>query len=125
MIKSSETKFALFFALIFLIIGLWPIINNNNINLWSIFISLLLVALIFISPKLLKHLNNLWIKFGDILGKFFSPIIMMIIFFIIITPLSVIARLFKKDFLNLKLNRNNKTFWITRSNKFTNMDNQF
>ena len=125
MIKSSETKFALFFALIFLIIGLWPIINNNNIILWPIFISLLLVALIFISPKLLKHLNNLWIKFGDILGKFFYPIIMMIIFFMLIYHFSLIARLFKKDFLNLKINRNNKTFWITRSNKFTNMDNQF
>ena len=63
-------------------------------------------------------------KFGFILGKIVSPIVMGFIFFAVVTPIGIIMRVLRKDILNLKKNDQN-TYWIKKDNKNNNMKNQF
>ena len=74
--------------------------------------------------KILTPLNILWIKFGLLLGKIISPIVMGFVFFGVVTPISIIMKLFKKDLLNL--NRNNKkSYWLEKEKIKSSMKNQF
>ena len=111
--KSSNRGFGLLFFVVFFLIGIWPLFKENDYRLWSLIISIIFLILGLLNSKLLKPLNNLWIKFGEILGKIIAPIVMMIVFFIVLTPLSFIVRLFGKDLLKLKFIKKN-SYWINR-----------
>ena len=120
----TNRNFGIVFSVLFLIISLWPLLQDGNIRVWSLVISLLFLILGLINSTLLQPLNKIWFKFGILLGYIIAPIVMLIVFFFVITPTSIILRLFKKDILNLKKN-NNKTYWIERDEKINNMKNQF
>ena len=121
---GSNRSFGIVFFIVFLIIGLYPIINNENFRVWSIIISLIFLSLGLINSKLLNPLNKLWFKFGILLGKIVSPIIMAIIFFFVVTPIGILMRLLKKDLLNLNFS-SNKSYWIEKNEPKSKMKNQF
>ena len=122
--KSSNRSFGLLFFVVFFLIGIWPLFKENDYRLWSFIISIIFLILGLLNSKLLKPLNNLWIKFGEILGKIIAPIVMMIVFFIFLTPLSFIVRLFGKDLLKLKFIKKN-SYWINRKKNIGSMKKQF
>ena len=122
--KSSNRGFGLLFFVVFFLIGIWPLFKENDYRLWSLIISIIFLILGLLNSKLLKPLNNLWIKFGEILGKIIAPIIMMIVFFIVLTPLSFIVKLFIKDLLKIKFIKNN-SYWIIRKKNIGSMKKQF
>ena len=74
--------------------------------------------------KILNPFNELWFKIGIFIGKIVSPLIMGIIFFLVVTPIGLLMRLFGKDLLNLKFN-NNKSYWIEKDGPKSKMKNQF
>ena len=121
---SSNKSFGIVFFVFFLIIALWPLINDENIRLWSLIVSISFLVLGIINSKILTPLNNLWFKFGLFLGKIVSPIVMGITFFFVVTPTGIIMRLIGKDILNLKKNNSN-TYWIEKKNENSSMKNQF
>ena len=123
--KSSNRSFGLLFFVVFLILGFWPIKNSNTINYYFIFISLAFLILGLNNSKILTPLNKYWIKFGEILGIVIAPIIMALVYFAILTPISLIVRLFGKDLIGLKFYKNKKTYWIKRKKKITSMKKQF
>ena len=122
--KSSNRSFGLLFFVVFFLIGIWPLFNENDYRLWSLIISIIFLILGLLNSKLLNPLNNLWIKFGEILGKIIAPIVMMIVFFIVLTPLSFIVKLFIKDLLKIKFIKNN-SYWIIRKKDIGSMKKQF
>ena len=122
--KSSNRSFGLLFFVVFFLIGIWPLFKENDYRLWSLIISIIFLVLGLLDSKLLNPLNNVWVKFGEILGKIIAPIVMMIVFFIVLTPLSFIVKLFIKDLLNLKFVKNN-SYWITRKKDIGSMKKQF
>ena len=121
---SSNKSFGIVFFIFFLIIAMWPLINDGNIRLWSLAFSIIFLFLGITNSKILTPLNNLWFKFGLFLGKIVSPIVMGIIFFFIVTPTGIIMRIIGKDILNLKRNNLN-TYWIEKTNENSSMKNQF
>ena len=121
---SSNRSFGIVFFFFFLIISVYPLLHEENIILWAFFLALLFLVLGLLNSKILSSLNLIWFKFGIILGRFISPIIMGIIFFGIVTPTSIIMKIFNKDILKLKKN-NTKTYWIPRQKNNTSMKNQF
>ena len=121
---SSNRSFGTVFFIVFLLIALYPLLKDNDLRIWSLVISFIFLILGLINSKILTPLNRLWFKFGLLLGKFISPIIMGIIFFIVVTPIGIIMRLFKKDLLNLKYNKK-ETYWIDKSGPKSKMKNQF
>ena len=121
---GSNKSFGVVFFLVFLLISLYPLINDGNLRIWSFVISIIFLILGILNSKILSPLNKIWFKFGLLLGKIISPVVMGLIFFIVVTPTGLILRLFKKDVLNLKFNNNN-TYWIEKSGPKSKMKNQF
>ena len=120
----SNKNFGIVFGIIFLIIALWPLLDNNEIRVWSIILSIIFFILGILNSKILNPFNKLWTKFGIILGNIIAPVVMAIIFFGVVTPTSILLKLFGKDILTLKKNRND-TYWINKDNSNNNMSNQF
>jgi len=122
--RSSNKSFGIVFFIVFLLIGIWPILNNESYRFWVLVISLVFLILGLTNSKLLTPFNILWFKLGIFLGKIVSPVVMGIIFFFVVTPTAILMRLFKKDLLNLKYN-DSKSYWIKKDEIKSKMKNQF
>jgi hypothetical protein len=121
---SSNKSFGIVFFIVFLIISIYPIINNNEIRVWSIIVSIIFLIMGLRNSRYLTPLNIMWCKFGILLGNLISPIVMGLIFFIIVTPIGLLMRIFSKNFLNLKKNNDN-SYWVKTNNQKSKMKNQF
>ena len=122
--QSSNKSFGIVFFIFFLIIAIYPLINNQSVRGWSLIISINFLILGLLNSKFLTPLNKLWFKFGLFLGKIFSPLLMGLIFFFVVTPIGLLMRFFGKDLLNLKFNKN-KSYWIEKNEPKSKMKNQF
>ncbi len=121
---GSNKSFGIVFFIVFLLIAIYPLINNGELRIWSLVVAIIFFILGLINSKVLTPLNKLWFKFGLLLGKIVSPLIMGIIFFFVVTPTAFIMRIIGKDLLNLKFN-NKKTYWIEKTGPKSKMKNQF
>ena len=121
---SSNRSFGIVFFIFFLFVALYPLFNNEDIKLWSLIISIIFLILGLLNSKVLTPLNRIWFKFGIILGKIVSPFVMGIIYFLIVTPIGLIMKLFGKDLLNLKY-ENKNSYWIEKTGPKSKMKNQF
>ena len=121
---GSNRNFGIVFSIVFLLISLYPLFKSGDIRVWSLVVSFIFLILGIFNSKILSPFNKLWFKFGLLLGKFVSPLIMMIIFFFVVTPIGILMRLFRKDVLNLKFN-NKETYWIEKNGPKSKMKNQF
>ena len=122
---SSNKSFGLVFFVIFIIIALWPLLNDGNIRIWSIIVSIIFLILGLLNSKILTPFNKLWMRLGALLGIIVSPIVMGVVYFGIITPIGLIMKLFGKDVLNLKLEKNKKTYWTLKKKIPSKMKDQF
>tara|TARA_B100001248_G_scaffold99595_1_gene74020 strand:+ start:2281 stop:2658 length:378 start_codon:yes stop_codon:yes gene_type:complete len=123
--KSSEKSFGILFGIIFMLIAFWPLFYSKDIQLWSLVVASIFLIFAFIKPNLLKKPNNLWIKFGEILGFIIAPIVMALIYFLILTPISLLLRVSGKDLLNLKYEKKLKSYWVSRKKNIGKMNRQF
>ena len=125
-LKSSNKSFGIVFFLFFLVVSIFSFNNNNNTSYYLIIISIIFLFLGLRNSQLLTPLNKLWIKFGFLLGKIISPIVMAIVYFSVVFVTKIFLVLIKKDILNLKLDKNIKTYWVNKNNnEKSNMKNQF
>jgi hypothetical protein len=122
---SSNRSFGLVFFVVFLIIGLWPLLDEGQFKIWSLFFSLFFLVLGLMNSKLLTPLNLLWTKFGILLGNIFAPIVMSFIFFLVVTPIGLLVRIMGRDLLRTKYNKSEKSYWIKRDKRTTKMNQQF
>ena len=123
--QSSNKSFGLLFFVVFLIIGLWPLKNGDSINIYFVIFSAFFLILGLINSKLLSPLNKSWIKLGEILGIIIAPVVMALVYFVILTPVSLIVRIFGKDLLGLRFLKDKDTNWIKRKKNHGSMKNQF
>ena len=121
---GSNRSFGIVFFIFFLILGLYPLVNNGEIITWFLLVSFLFFVLGIINSKLLTPLNKLWFKFGIFLGKIISPLIMMLIFFLVVTPIGLFMRIIGRDLLGMKFNRD-KSYWLEKKGPKSKMKNQF
>jgi hypothetical protein len=122
--KSSNKSFGVVFFFVFLLISIYPIVNEGSLIIWSLIISLIFLILGLVNSKILTPLNQAWFRFGVFLGKIISPIVMSLIFFLVVTPIGLIMRICKKDLLNLKFNYDS-SYWIENVGPKSKMKNQF
>ena len=121
---GSNRDFGIVFFTVFLIIATYPLINNGELRIWSLILSLVFLILGLLNSKILYPLNKIWFKFGLLLGKIVSPLVMVIIFFLVVTPIGLLMRILNKDLLNLKFNKS-KSYWIEKNEQKSKMKNQF
>ena len=121
---GSNRSFGIVFFIVFCLIGFYPLINDGQVRIWSLSLSIIFLFLGLINSQFLTPLNRLWFRFGIFLAKIISPLIMGLVFFGIVTPTGIMMRFFKKDVLRLKKN-NLETYWIKRPKEKSSMKNQF
>jgi len=121
---SSNKSFGIVFFIFFLTISLFPLFKYGNIRIWAIIPAIIFLILGLLNSPILSPLNKIWFKFGILLGNVVSPIVMGIVFYAVVTPTSIIVRMFGKDLLNLKKN-NKKSYWIEKLPTKSKMKNQF
>ena len=121
---DPSKSFGILFFIIFFVYGIWPIFNSNGIRIWSLVIAVVFFILVLLNSKLLVPLNSMWLKFGELLGKIISPIVMAFVYFFVITPIAIIIRLLGKDLLKVKFNTRS-SYWTSRDKNIGSMKKQF
>jgi hypothetical protein len=121
---SSNKSFGIVFFVFFSIISLFPLFKDGNIRIWAIITAITFLILGLLNSPFLNPLNKIWFKFGILLGGIMSPIVMGLVFFIVVTPTSLIMRMLGKNLLGLKKD-NKKSYWLERPPLKSKMKNQF
>ena len=101
-------------AVVFTVIGVWPLLSEGPPRWWALIAAALFCGLAFLRPALLAPLNRLWFKFGLLLNKITSPLIMGLLFYGVITPYAYILRWSGKDLLRLRFDPSADSYWIER-----------
>jgi len=111
---SSDRSFGFVFAAVFAAIGILPLLFGGQVRVWSLAVgaTFLLIALAY--PSVLAPLNRLWLRFGLLLHKIVSPIVLGIMFYLVITPIGLLMRAFGKDPLRLAFDKQSSSYWIER-----------
>lgn len=112
---GSSRSFAVVFAVVFAIIGAYPLLRGGDPRVWALVIAGAFVLVGLVYPKALQPLNVLWFKFGMLLGRIINPLVMLIIYVVTVVPIGIILRLVGKDLLSLKLDSANSSYWIVRA----------
>jgi len=110
----SNRSFGLVFAVVFLLIGLAPLIKRGEVRWWAVILGGLFLILGLANASILTPLNRIWMKFGLLLHHIVSPVILGILFFAVFTPMGWILRLLGKDPMRMKPDKNASSYWILR-----------
>ena len=121
---GSNRSFGIFFFIVFLLISIWPLINEQNIRVWSLVVAIIFLTLGLLNSNILTPLNFVWIKFGEKLGVIIAPLILGLIYFIVVTPIGLFMRLIGKDLLKINFSSSD-TYWVKRRKKAGPMKRQF
>jgi hypothetical protein len=111
---GSERNFGLVFAAMFALVALSPLAHGHDVRVWPLPIALMFLAAAVLLPHALAPLNQLWFRFGLLLGKFVTPLVMTILFFVTVTPIGVLMRAAGNDPLRLKRQPDAKSYWVER-----------
>ena len=111
---SSDRSFGLVFAAVFVIVAIWPLLNGGQLLWWSTFIAggFLIVALL--RPVWLQPLHRIWTWFGDLLHKMVNPLVMILLYFLVVTPIGLLMRMLNKKLLRLEFDPKTESYWIAR-----------
>ena len=122
---KQNRKFGYVVGLALLVLAAFRIFIRHQ-NMWWILaaIAVILLLLALVKPLWLNPLRLVWDKIGHVLGIINTYILLTLFYFVILTPLSLIMRLFGKDILKLKRNKND-TYWENTLPKTGSMENQF
>ncbi len=111
---SSDRSFGLIFAVVFTIIATWPLLNDGAPRWWSLAIAGVFFITALVRPGILNPLNRAWSKFGSVLHMVTTPVLIGMIFYFVVTPTSLMLRLFGKIPLPLKFDPAASSYWIDR-----------
>lgn len=112
---TSNRSFGFLFAAFFALLFTYQVYQSTDI-FWGygwLMLSILLAFLASTFPASLAPLNKVWMKFGDTMGMVVSPLVLGAIFFLLISPIAVIGRLFGRDELRMK-KKCISTYWVDR-----------
>jgi hypothetical protein len=112
---SSNRMLGLVFATVFVIVAVLPLFSGAALRWWSLSIAMAFAAVAFVFPRALAPLNRAWTRFGLLLHKIVSPIVLGFLFYVVVTPLGLLMRLLGKDPLRLRWDKQTSTYWIERT----------
>lgn len=122
---GSERSFGLVFAVVFALIGLYPLIKGGDVHLWALVLALVFGALGIFAPRVLTVPNRLWFKLGMLLGAIVAPLVMILVYVLTVLPVGMCFRLLGKDPMGRKFDPAAKSYWIEREQPVGSMKDQF
>ena len=111
---SSNRAFGWTFVAVFLIVGLWPLGFNDDLRWWAVIVAAVVMVATLAMPALLTLPNRLWLRFGALLHRLISPVVLALMFYVVITPMGLLMRALGKDLLCLRRDDLSGTYWIKR-----------
>jgi hypothetical protein len=112
---GSDRNFGFVFAAFFILISLWPLAHGGTVRIWLLPVAASILGSAVFAPWLLGPLNRRWFRFGLMLGKVMTPIVMGLLFYLTITPVALLMRFLRKDPLRLKRDAATATYWLPRA----------
>lgn len=127
--EISDKSFGLQLSSVLFLLSVLGLIFGWNIRIWMLllFLSLLTFTVAVKASKLLNPLATFWMSIANLLGKFFSPIVLGLIFIVIVVPIAIIGRIMGRDELGIS-QKSKDTYWVERVTKFSwkeSFKNQF
>jgi hypothetical protein len=110
-------KFGLLVGGVFAALGVVLLLRHRPAAPYLLAIGGFLILSGLIAPRALKPIYLVWMSLAVVLGFIVSGILLMLFFFLVITPVGWVARGFGNDFLSLKLGRPAASYWISRERK--------
>jgi len=126
--KRELRQFGITIGLVLGLLGSWFLWRNKEGGSLLLIAATLFLSLGFILPRLLKPFQKLWMTLAVLLGWLMTRIILTILFYLVVTPIGLLAKVSGKDFLNRKFNSNASSYWIPRkaiTPEKRNYENQF
>jgi hypothetical protein len=107
-------KFGVLVGAVFVLLGGWCIFRHKSAWPWLISPGVLLLVLGLLAPRSLKRPYVVWMTLAYALGLLVSTTILTVFFYLVVTPVALVARLCGKDFLSLKIDRQARSYWLLR-----------
>lgn len=111
----GERSFGIVFAVVFLLVGSWPMLAGELPRWWALALAGAFLLAGLALPRILRPLNSVWLRFGLLLHRITSPIILAMLFYLTVLPTGLVMRALGKDLLRLRFDRNARSYWIERS----------
>ena len=116
-INSSKTelrKFGLTVGTVLVIIGLVLFYSEKSSHTYFLSIGGALIIFGVVVPKILLPIQKAWMAIAVVLGFIMTRVILSVLFYLVVTPIGLLAKLLGKDFLDRKIEKNKKTYWNFR-----------
>lgn len=110
-------KFGLLVGGVLCVVGLLLLLRHKTNYPYLFWSGAVLIAFSAVWPRALKYPYIAWMTMAFALGFVMSQVILTLFFFLLVTPIGLVARLFGKDFLNRKRDLRATTYWIPREAK--------
>lgn len=121
-LKTGERdlrKFGFAVGGVFASLGLLFLLRHKVYSPYFLWPGIVLLAFGAVFPRALKFIYIVWMALAFVMGFAMAHVILTVFFFLVITPIGLVARLFDKDFLRLKLDKTAATYWIRCEQKVT------
>jgi len=112
--KKDLRKFGITVGLVFAMLGALLLWRQKPYYHWLLISAAALLVPGLLVPVVLKPIHKLWMTIAIVLGWIVTRIILTILFYLVVTPVGLLGRLFGNDFLHLKFDKNAETYWIPR-----------
>lgn len=139
--KKDLRTFAYIWALIFFVIGFYPLYKSGfsallaidslealkslNVRSWSLYVALTFLVVGTFIPRILSFFYKVWVKFGELIGGVISKLILLILFYALFTPIGIALKILRKDLLHKKLDKTCQSYWIDRKIQPGSLKKQF
>ena len=121
----TNRNFGFVFTAFFSFLAFGPAFLGHAIRWPFALMAIIFLALTLVNPAILSPLNRAWFRFGTLLHKVMSPVILALIFYAVFTPMGWMMRQMGKDPLHMDWDEKSKSYWITKDKIKSNMKDQF
>ena len=111
---SSDRSFGVVFCVVFILIGLFPLVRGASPHGWALGVSAVFALAAALRPSVLAPLNRLWTRLGMLLHHIVNPLVMGVMFFLVVLPTGLVMRALGRDLLRQRIDRAATTYWIDR-----------
>jgi len=125
---SSNRNFGWVFTAVFLVIALWPLVSGHPPRWLALIFAALFLLITRFAPALLALPKRLWLRFSMLLSRILNPIVLAFLFYVVVTPLGALMRMFGQDSMRLRGGGRGESYWIKRDPpgpKPDSLNNQF
>ena len=111
---TEERKFGLLFAGVFTVISAYAWWKGSSLLVYVLAAAGLFLAASFLLEQVLKPIRIVWMRFAHLLGWVNTRILLGLFFYLVITPVGIVMRMFGKDLLERKIDRDSASYWTSR-----------